>query len=70
MAINPTPGMAAPRPPLEVPDSRPPEGTPNDPVNVPTPGDDIITPGGHEPLGIPAPPGSDLPAPPLVPEVI
>ncbi len=68
MPENPIVGMLGPRP-AEIPDVHPPEGTPNDPVNVPTPGNDIVEPGRGEPLGIPTSPGIDIPAPPMVPEV-
>ena len=34
----------------------PPEQTPNEPVNIPPPGPDVVLPGGGEPLGIPPAP--------------
>jgi hypothetical protein len=39
----------------------PPDGTPEDPINVPPPTPDVILPGGEEQPGIPDFPGPDIP---------
>jgi len=53
----------------EVPPPNPaPERGHIDPINVPTPGPDVILPG-DEPVGIPAPPGMDIPDTPIPSEV-